>query len=134
MGDYNQQTTEMRKNIPVGGQNLSRSVNFNIERPEVSRTIRCNVSKAEGPLRVGDRGLLHSLYQATATPNQILGTSIFGSRHQEINTEAAVPLELTTVDMSLSTLYLHELHHRQVRYFLKKFNVQLLAFIYQRLI
>lgn len=51
-----------------------------------------------------------------------LGNSVFGAsseiQHQAGSGAIAtddVPLEFAAADMSLSTLYLHELHHRQVR-------------------
>lgn len=72
--------------------------------------VRGGLSRAEGPLH-SERGLLHSLHQGLS--NQSLGASVFGSG-QEFPADVSVPVELTAADMSLSTLYLHELHHRQV--------------------
>ena len=110
----NQQTTDMSANVSVDGQHFSRSRYSNTGRAEVTKTMRCNVSKAEGSLHVGERGLLHSLYQSTSTPYQSCASSMISSRHQEMDNEAAVLLELTAIDMSLATLYMHELHYRQV--------------------
>ncbi|XP_015116924.1 autophagy-related protein 9A isoform X2 [Diachasma alloeum] len=73
--------------------------------------VRKGMSKAEGPLHC-ERGLLYELQQGIS--NQSLGASVFGSG-QELTADLSVPVELTAADMSLSTLYLHELHHRQVR-------------------
>lgn len=76
-----------------------------------SPAVRGGLNRAEGP-RHNDRGLLHSLHQGLS--NQSLGASVFGSG-QDLSRDVTVPVELTAADMSLSTLYLHELHHRQVR-------------------
>ncbi|KAG7212723.1 hypothetical protein KM043_012990 [Ampulex compressa] len=77
----------------------------------VSHAVRRGLSKAEGPIH-NEKGFLYGLQQGIS--NQSLGASVFGSG-QELSTDLSVPIELTAVDMSLSTLYLHELHHRQVR-------------------
>ncbi|XP_011881289.1 PREDICTED: autophagy-related protein 9A [Vollenhovia emeryi] len=80
-----------------------------------STILRRGVSKTEGPLH-NDKGFLYDLQQGIS--NQSLGASVFGSGHSyvmETHTDPYVPTELTAADMSLSTLYLHELHHRQVR-------------------
>lgn len=79
-----------------------------------STVLRRGVAKAEGPLH-NDKGFLYDLQQGIS--NQSLGASVFGSGHSyvmETHTDPYVPTELTAADMSLSTLYLHELHHRQV--------------------
>lgn len=76
----------------------------------LSHAVRRGLRKAEGPLH-NERGFLYSLHQGIS--NQSLGASVFGSG-QELTTDLSVPTELTAADMSLSTLYLHELHHRQV--------------------
>jgi len=79
-----------------------------------STVLRRGVSKTEGPLH-NDRGFLYDLQQGIS--NQSLGASVFGSGHSyvmETHSDPYVPTELTAADMSLSTLYLHELHHRQV--------------------
>ncbi|GFG31895.1 hypothetical protein Cfor_04514, partial [Coptotermes formosanus] len=55
--------------------------------------------------------IILSLQQGFA-PNS-LGTSMFGQRSSMA--PEMDPLEFTAADMSLSTLYLHELHRRQVR-------------------
>lgn len=75
-----------------------------------SSVVRRGMSKAEGPLH-NERGLLYGLQHGIS--NQSLGASVFGSG-QELTSDLSVPTELTAADMSLSTLYLHELHHRQV--------------------
>lgn len=77
-----------------------------------STVLRRGVSKTEGPLH-NDKGFLYDLQQGIS--NQSLGASVFGSGHvMEMHTDPYVPTELTAADMSLSTLYLHELHHKQV--------------------
>lgn len=76
-----------------------------------SPAVRGGLNRAEGPLH-NDRGLLHSLHQGLS--NQSLGASVFGSG-QDLPPDVTVPVELTAADMSLSTLYLHELHHRQIK-------------------
>ncbi|XP_015601194.1 autophagy-related protein 9A isoform X2 [Cephus cinctus] len=76
-----------------------------------SRAVRRGLNKTEGPLH-NERSLLYGLQQGMS--NQSLGASVFGSGH-EFSNNISVPIELTAADMSLSTLYLHELHHRQVR-------------------
>ncbi|XP_043275095.1 autophagy-related protein 9A isoform X2 [Venturia canescens] len=73
--------------------------------------IRRGMNRAEGPFH-NERGLLYGLQQGLS--NQSLGASVFGSGH-ELTSDLSVPVEFTAADMSLSTLYLHELHHRQVR-------------------
>lgn len=82
----------------------------------MSKTMhRRNVNKTEGPLDIpGERTLLYGLQQVRAANNP-LNVSGFGSAHQDLLIESTSGLELNTVDMSLSTLYLHELHHRQVQ-------------------
>ncbi|KZC08899.1 PREDICTED: autophagy-related protein 9A [Dufourea novaeangliae] len=77
----------------------------------LSHAVRRGLSKAEGPIH-NEKGFLYGLQQGMS--NQSLGASVFGSGH-ELSTELSVPVELTAVDMSLSTLYLHELHHRQIQ-------------------
>ncbi|XP_046420102.1 autophagy-related protein 9A isoform X1 [Neodiprion fabricii] len=76
-----------------------------------SPAVRGGLNRAEGPLH-NDRGLLHSLHQGLS--NQSLGASVFGSG-RDLSSEVTVPVELIAADMSLSTLYLHELHHRQIK-------------------
>ncbi|XP_069678883.1 autophagy-related protein 9A isoform X1 [Periplaneta americana] len=72
-------------------------------------TVRGGISRAEGPIHSSDRGLLYSLQQGL--PGNSLGASVFGPG-PDMAPETD-PLEFTAADMSLSTLYLHELHHRQ---------------------
>ena len=54
--------------------------------------------------------ILFSLQQGF--PTNSLGASLFGQ--QSSMAPEMDPLEYTAADMSLSTLYLHELHRRQV--------------------
>lgn len=60
-------------------------------------SIKGGLSRREGPPDGSQEGLLHSVFHADNT------------------IDAAHPTELTAADMCLSTLYLHELHHRQIR-------------------
>lgn len=76
-------------------------------------TVRRGISKTEGPV-FNEKGFLYDLQQGIS--NQSLGASVFGSGHScviDMGVQDA-PTEMTAADMSLSTLYLHELHHRQV--------------------
>ncbi|XP_014469719.1 PREDICTED: autophagy-related protein 9A [Dinoponera quadriceps] len=77
----------------------------------LSCVVHHGLRRAEGPLH-NERGFLYGLQQVIS--NQSLGASVFEPGH-EVSTDLSVPTELTAADMSLSTLYLHELHHRQVR-------------------
>lgn len=61
----------------------------------ISMSIRGRISRHEGPIESSQQGLLSSL----------------AGDHQPINVNN---LDLTPAEMSLSTLFLHELHHRQV--------------------
>ncbi|PNF28200.1 Autophagy-related protein 9A [Cryptotermes secundus] len=74
-------------------------------------TVRGGLSRAEGPIHSSERGLLYSLQQGL--PSSSLAASVFAPV-PDMAPETD-PLEFTAADMSLSTLYLHELHHRQVR-------------------
>ncbi|XP_032455508.1 autophagy-related protein 9A-like [Nasonia vitripennis] len=77
--------------------------------------IRRNVSRAEGPLHIGERGLLYNLQKAISGSHRSFNTSAFGSGRQKMHTtQQTAPPELTAVDMSLSTLYLHEIHHKKI--------------------
>ncbi|EZA55900.1 Autophagy-related protein 9A [Ooceraea biroi] len=96
------------------GTSTTRSISDSQSRSQSKSRCR-GLSKTEGPLH-NERGFLYDLQQGIS--NQSLGASVFGSGHScvvEMNAEQYVPAELTAADMSLSTLYLHELHHRQVR-------------------
>nr|XP_031830174.1 autophagy-related protein 9A isoform X4 [Nomia melanderi] len=73
--------------------------------------VRHGSSKVEGPI-YNDKGFLSGLQQGMT--NQSIGASVFGSG-PDFSNDLSVPVELTAVDMSLSTLYLHELHHRQIQ-------------------
>lgn len=103
--NYDQSGAEMPSSASMTEQNIM---------SRMSKTMhRRNVNKAEGPLNVqGERSLLYGLQQARTQPLNVSG---FGSAHQDLLIESTAPIELNTVDMSLSTLYLHELHHRQVQ-------------------
>jgi len=70
--------------------------------------VRGGLNRAEGPLVGSDRGLLYSLTQCGPT----LGNSMFGPETPVAPEEHTA--EFAAADMSLSTLYMHELHHRQV--------------------
>lgn len=111
---YNQHMPGMSSDSSIGGPISASTSNINVNKQDV-KSVRRGVSRAEGPLHIGENSLLHSLQQVTGMTNQSLEASVLGTA-QDINAEAAVPLELTAIDMSLSTLYLHELHHRQVKF------------------
>ncbi|XP_033327331.1 autophagy-related protein 9 isoform X2 [Megalopta genalis] len=68
--------------------------------------IRHGSNKVEGPI-YNEKGFLSELQERSTV-------SVFGIS-QDFSSDLAVPLEATAVDMSLSTLYLHELHHRQIK-------------------
>ncbi|XP_059490836.1 autophagy-related protein 9A [Neocloeon triangulifer] len=78
-----------------------------MERPP--QFIRGGINRSEGPLNGSERGLLYSLTQCGPT----LGNSMFGPETPMMPEEP--PPELAAADMSLSTLYMHELHQRQMR-------------------
>ncbi|XP_031789618.1 autophagy-related protein 9 isoform X1 [Nasonia vitripennis] len=106
--NYTHQPTGMSLHTSINGQNVCSTSG--------NTAIRRNVNRAEGPLHIGEKGLLYSLQQVIGGSYQSLETSAFSSGQQEMHTiQHTVPLELTAVDMSLSTLYLHEIHHRQIR-------------------
>ncbi|XP_076633465.1 autophagy-related protein 9 [Colletes latitarsis] len=77
----------------------------------LSHAVRRNLSRAEGPA-YNDKGVFFGLQQGIS--NQSLGASVFGSGY-ELSTDLSVPVEFTATDISLSTLYLHELHHIQIK-------------------
>ncbi|XP_043262853.1 autophagy-related protein 9A [Colletes gigas] len=77
----------------------------------LSHAVRRNLRKAEGPA-YNDKGFFFGLQQGIS--NQSLGASVFGSGY-ELSTDLSVPVEFTAADISLSTLYLHELHHIQIK-------------------
>ncbi|XP_076756941.1 autophagy-related protein 9 [Xylocopa sonorina] len=83
----------------------------NMKSDVIPHAVQRGLSKAEGPMH-NEKGFLYGLQQEIS--NQSLGASVFVSSH-EFSTDLSVPVELIAADMSLSTLYLHELHHRQVR-------------------
>lgn len=85
--------------------------------------VQRGLNKTEGPV-YNERRFLCSLQQGMS--NQSLAHSLFMSSH-EFSTD--LPVELIAADMSLSTLYLHELHHRQVR---RRGYQELLKSIWQR--
>ncbi|XP_071873693.1 autophagy-related protein 9 isoform X1 [Bombus fervidus] len=84
---------------------------LNVKSDILPHAVQRGLSKAEGPVH-NEKGFLYGLQQGIS--NQSLGASVFVSSH-ELSTDLSVPVELIAADMSLSTLYLHELHHRQVR-------------------
>ncbi|XP_044727484.1 autophagy-related protein 9A [Chrysoperla carnea] len=97
-------------------QELPVITDVNADSPSI--VMRGGINRAEGPL-FSERGLLYSLHQnVTNAPS--MGASMFGVHapqylgieQQQIENPY---LEFTAADMSLSTMYLHELHHRQIR-------------------
>ncbi|XP_060830375.1 autophagy-related protein 9A isoform X1 [Bombus pascuorum] len=84
---------------------------LNVKSDILPHAVQRGLSKAEGPVH-NEKGFLYGLQQGIS--NQSLGASVFVSSH-ELSTDLSVPVELIAADMSLSTLYLHELHYRQVR-------------------
>ena len=72
--------------------------------------VRGGLSHAEGPGRSSEKGLLYALQQGF--PANSLGASVFG-QGMDI-TQETEQLEITTAEMSLSAIYLHELHNRQM--------------------
>lgn len=81
------------------------------------------VHRAEGPLVPESSGLLYSLQQrsgATSSINNVpsMGASMFGIHAPQYQQYLGVDnpfQEFAAADMNLSTMYLHELHYRQVR-------------------
>lgn len=85
------------------------------------------VHRAEGPLVPESSGLLYNLQQqrsqrsgATSSINNIpsMGASMFGIHAPQYQQYLGVDnpfQEFAAADMNLSTMYLHELHYRQVR-------------------
>lgn len=82
-----------------GGGGVSSSFNYN----SMNTSVRGGISKREGPLYTGNEGnsnsLLYNLTGGNVIPNGV---------------DDGPPIELMAADMSLSTLYLHELHNRHV--------------------
>ncbi|PSN50994.1 Autophagy-related protein 9A [Blattella germanica] len=74
-----------------------------------SNTKRGGVSRAEGPIHPTEKGLLYALQRL---PANSLGASVFG---QGNFAQANKPVETVAPDMSISALYLHELHNYQVQ-------------------
>lgn len=74
-------------------------------------TVHMRSSRAEGPIG-SERPLPYGSHVGVSNPS--LGASLVGQTGDNsfIPTES---VDLTVTDMSLSTLYLHELHHRQLR-------------------
>lgn len=110
-------------NVSQSYQNYNATSSSQTARDEIA--IRGGLSRTEGPCRPEKGVLLGSQEgQPTLQPPRLgirgmsdtatsLGASVFGSGPDvALHTE---PMELTTTDMALSTLYLHEIHHRQVR-------------------
>ncbi|XP_022242594.1 autophagy-related protein 9A-like [Limulus polyphemus] len=77
----------------------------------VSSTIRGGLNQAEGPLHSSQAGLLASIHP---TQTQVDDCTLPLHSSQVLSHE--VPLELTAVNMSLSTMYMHELHSRTLRH------------------
>lgn len=107
-------TSTMFTNQPCTSVCTSGNEMLNMKSDIFPHAVQCGLSKAEGPVH-NEKGLLYGLQQEIS--NQSLGASVFVSSH-EFSTDLSIPVELIAADMSLSTLYLHELHHRQVRFFL----------------
>ena len=59
--------------------------------------------------------MLYSFQELSGVSNQSLVTSISDLFVNDCQIAAQLSAEATTVDMSLSTLYLHELHQRQIQ-------------------
>lgn len=76
----------------------------------VSSTIRGGLNQAEGPLHSSQAGLLASIHPIQT---QLDDCNLPLHSSQVLSHE--VPLELTAVNMSLSTIYMHELHSRTLR-------------------
>lgn len=80
---------------------------------KVSKTVQYGAKSLEGPNDINERGILSSLHedneasQYFLTPPSDLAVSNVAPIWQRQS-------DLTTLDMSLSTLYLHELHHEQM--------------------
>ncbi|CAK9827119.1 Autophagy-related protein 9A [Anthophora retusa] len=89
----------------AGGESMSMKFDYS------PHLVQHGLRKAESPA-YNEKGLLYGLQQGFS--NQSLGASAFISGH-ELSPDLSVSVEITAADMSLSTLYLHELHHRQVR-------------------
>lgn len=104
-------------------ENSGLRVEIQSSRGDVSQhMVRRGLNRAEGPPH-NEKSFLYGLQQQGQT-NQSLGASLFVSGN-EFAQDLSVPIELTAADMSLSTLYLHELHHRQVRVsFFTQFNLK----------
>lgn len=71
----------------------------------VPQVVIRNLGRREGPL-YNEKGFLQGLQQS-------LGASVFGSGYDG-TPDSMLLLESNVFDMASSTLYLHELHHRQV--------------------
>lgn len=83
---------------------------LNVKSNIFPHAIRRGLNKTEGPI-YNEKGFLYGLQQGMS--HQSLGTSVFESI-QQLSAELSAPVELSAADISLSALYLHELHHRQV--------------------
>uniref|UniRef100_A0A1B6D492 Autophagy-related protein 9 n=1 Tax=Clastoptera arizonana TaxID=38151 RepID=A0A1B6D492_9HEMI len=70
-------------------------------------------NRAEGPLQ-SDRSHLFSSHFGASMPS--VGGTIPFQTQENSNTVPEEIAECTTADMSLSTLFLHELHHRQLQH------------------
>lgn len=90
------QRQQRASSAPRGGGLFDRT-NQSMLGASMGASIKGGLSRREGPPDGSQEGLLHSVFHAADT------------------IDAAHPTELTAADMCLSTLYLHELHHRQIR-------------------
>lgn len=94
---HNIQENESDEASPTIGQSQTQSRIFNHNASNMASSVTGYVSRREGPMTGShDRGLLTSLYD-------------------QIGSQEPSNSQLTTADMCLSTLYLHELYHRQNR-------------------
>lgn len=76
-------------------QHISQVVPPNRNASGMHMSVRGSLAKKEGPIEVSKHGLLYSLCNIPKNDTQMFSP------------------ELTTADMCLSTLYLHEVHHKQ---------------------
>lgn len=87
---------DIQTSVGRGGGGLFDRTNQSMLGASMGASIKGGMSRREGPVDGSHEGLLHSVFQADSI-------------------ETAHPTDLTAADMCLSTLYLHELHHRQIR-------------------
>ncbi|KAJ8666781.1 hypothetical protein QAD02_008443 [Eretmocerus hayati] len=87
----------------------------NIISGNVPRILRCRMTKVEGSQYASDRSLLHDIQKMTGVVGLSPNSSVLRNGYAVGTFVPTTPMELTTADMCLSALYLHELHHRHVR-------------------